>query len=144
MITASLPDQLEVLLPLGRHRGASHWLLLWTAVVISTPLYLQANAPLRAHLSSIQLGEATVTPLLMLTFVYGLALGPFLHVIFDGCSDSGVPVAPFSRRKFQLGMYRTYSNRWRWDPSELLFVALVLGACALLWRIRGASAFVSW
>ena len=144
MITATLPDQLEMLLPLGRHRGASHWLLLWTAIVTLTPFYLQGGTPLRRHLYVLHLGEAAITPLLMLTFLYGLALGPFLHVLFDGCSDSGVPVAPFSRRKLRLGLYRTYSNRWRWDPSELLFMALVLGGCALLWRIRGASALVSW
>ena len=41
MLTATLPDQLEAFLPLGRHRGATHWLLLWLAVVTLLPFYLQ-------------------------------------------------------------------------------------------------------
>ena len=38
MATAALPDQIEMALPLGRHRGASHWVLLWLVVIVAGPV----------------------------------------------------------------------------------------------------------
>ena len=137
VLTATLPDQIEALLPFGKHRGASHWLTAWLGVVVSVPCYFHrgwstASIPfcLHAGYGGHPLGS------LIGAFAYGLALGPFLHVLMDGCSDSGVPLAPFSRQKMKLGLYRTYSHRWRWDLSELLFLGGLLACCAPFCRIR--------
>lgn len=137
MLTATLPDQLEAYLPLGRHRGATHWLLLWLAVMFLLPFYVQRELSEPFTLLINHAGRFWSTrPFLLGTCLFGLALGPFLHVLLDGCSDSGVPVAPFSRQRLKLGMYRTYSQRWRWDLSELLFLCVLFGFCAFFWRIR--------
>lgn len=138
MLTATLPDQLEWFLPLGRHRGASHWLLLWLAGIVAVPWY--AREALVRQLSpgwSQFLHGCPEVHLLLGTCLFGLALGPFLHVLLDGCSDSGVPVAPFSRWQLKLGIYRTYSHRWRWDVSEWLFLVGLIVVCAVFWRVHG-------
>ena len=137
MVTATLPDQLEALLPFGRHRGASHWLAVWLGVMLIAPAYArQAWSTRVAHSFGHVLRGWPAGGLFAGAVVFGLALGPFLHVLLDGCSDSGVPVAPFSRQMLKLGLYRTRSYRWRWDPSEWLFLALLVAGCAALWRIR--------
>ena len=138
MLTATLPDQLEALLPFGRHRGATHWLAVWLGVMLVAPSYAQREwSSHGARSFSLVLFHWHVGGLFVGAIVFGLALGPFLHVLLDGCSDSGVPVAPFSRQMLKLGMYRTYSYRWRWDLSELLFVCVLVAACGILLRIRG-------
>lgn len=138
MATATLPDQLEVALPLGRHRGASHWVLLWLVVIVAAPAYLHHELarwsvawpwhPM-AHWCGVRfvLGMA----------VFGLALGPLLHVLLDGCSSSGVPVAPFSRTRLKLSLYKTRHRRAPWDLSEPVFLLVVLVVCALSWKARG-------
>ena len=137
MLTASLPDQLETYLPLGRHRGATHWLLLWLAVMAVLPFYVERELAEPFTLLLKHAGRLWSTrPFLLGTCLFGLALGPFLHVLLDGCSDSGVPVAPFSRQRLKLGLYRTHNRRWRWDPSEWLFLGGLLGVCALFWRVQ--------
>lgn len=137
MLTATLPDQVESLLPFGRHRGASHWVAAWLGFILLVPLSLQSRPS--AHFAR-TLGSAVrgwhAGGLLVGTVVFGLALGPFLHVLLDGCSDAGVPVAPFSRQRLKLGLYRTHNFRWRWDFSELLFLCLLLAGCAVFWRIH--------
>lgn len=130
--TAALPDQLEAFLPLGKHRGATHWLVLWLALLVAVPLYFPHDcARLMLSPGWHPLG---ITPLLthwrLGTAVFGLALGPFLHVLLDGCSKEGVPVVPFSRAKLQLCLYRTRNRRWPWDVTEWAFVAFLLAACA--------------
>lgn len=137
LLTATLPDQLEVFLPLGRHRGATHWLMLWLGVIVAGPFY--ARQSLLSHLPVALRHYVSAWPAGPFWFgacLFGLALGPFLHVLLDGCSDSGVPVLPFSRQKFKLGLYRTHSHRWRWDLSELLFLVGLLGLCTAVWRMR--------
>ena len=137
MVTATLPDQVEALLPFGRHRGASHWLAVWLGLIVVMPFWVQRRwdahpaqmfEPLRRawHPGGVFVGAV----------IFGLALGPFLHVLLDGCSDSGVPFAPFSGLKLKLGLYRTYNFRWRWDLSELLFLGMLLTGCVALWRFQ--------
>ena len=138
MMTATLPDQLEALLPFGRHRGASHWLGLWLGLILTAPSCARRewssylSQVFSHHIPGWHLGGMFVGAV-----VFGLALGPFLHVLLDGCSDSGVPVLPFSRWRLKRGMYRTDSYRWRWDLSEPLFLSLLVAACAAFWRIHG-------
>ncbi len=137
MATAALPDQVEKFLPLGKHRGASHWLLLWLVVVVAGPACVQHEwarwspawpwHPVKA-MHQLQFALETA--------VFGLALGPLLHVLFDGCSSAGVPVAPFSRTRLRLALYQTRSRRSSWNVSEFLFLTLVLAICAFSWRIR--------
>ena len=45
MATAALPDQIEGALPLGKHRGASHWVLLWLGVIVAAPAYFHHEWP---------------------------------------------------------------------------------------------------
>lgn len=139
MLTATLPDQLEVFLPLGRHRGATHWLAVWLVALLVTPFYVREH--LSGHFLLPGFGQQAwhLDPHFAGTCLFGLALGPFLHVLLDGCSDSGVPFAPFSRWKLCLGMYRTYSHRWRWDLSELLFLTILFACSAAVWWIRNGS-----
>ena len=135
--TAALPDQLEVFLPLGRHRGATHWLALWLGVLLAVPQYfpreLRRLAPViwRHHEHGLPSWHLALG-----TAAFGLALGPLLHVLLDGCSRDGVPVLPFSRAKLQLSLYRTRNRRWPWDVSEWVFVALLLAACFWAWSHR--------
>ena len=138
MATAVLPDQLEAFLPLGRHRGASHWVLLWLVVVVALPIYLHRKwigwtAALPWHHFKAMPGVEFALG----AAVFGMALGPLLHVLFDGCSSSGVPVAPFSRTRLKLSLYKTRNRRACLDFSELLFLAAVLTVCALSWKARG-------
>lgn len=138
MATATLPDQLEVLLPFGRHRGATHWVALWLAVILTVPCYAQRELTARA---SAFLGHTPhgwpTAGFIVGALAFGLTLGPFLHVLFDGCSDSGVPVLPFSNQKLKLGLYRTQNFRWWWDPSEALFLSGLIAVCAVFCRIHG-------
>ena len=138
MSTATLPDQLEALLPFGRHRGATHWLSIWLGVMLTVPAYIHRewSSYFAVRLSHLTHGWHPGGWFIG-TVVFGLALGPLLHVLLDGCSDSGVPVAPFCRQMLKLGLYRTYNFRWKWDLSEALFLSLLVAACAALWRIRG-------
>ena len=138
ILTATLPDQLEAVLPFARHRGASHWLAAWLAVVVTVPFYAQRElaarvAPWFGHPARHWPTGAFVIGAL----AFGLALGPFLHVLLDGCSDFGVPVGPFSRQRLKLGLYRTSNFRWRWDVSELLFLSVLIAVCAFFYRIHG-------
>ena len=138
MLTATLPDQLEALLPFGKHRGATHWLSIWLGLMLAIPSYAgkEWSNRLAACLTHVTHGWHP-GGWLVGAVVFGLALGPFLHVLLDGCSESGVPVAPFSRQRLKLGLYRTYNYRWRWDLSEALFLCVLVAACAAVWRIRG-------
>lgn len=138
MLTAAVPDQLERWLPFARHRGLSHWLLLWAAgfFVVWTatahgarPMtFGYAVAALSPHQEKF-VREAAL----------GLALGPLLHVLMDGCSRHGVPVGPFVPVKLRLGLYRTAeTRRVSLDPTEVLFTAALLALCALAWRLAWA------
>ena len=138
MATAALPDQIEAAVPLGRHRGATHWVLLWLVILVAVPAALQrelirwmAGWPWHhwRGIHELSFGAGTA--------MFGLTLGPLLHVLLDGCSSDGVPVAPFSRTRLKLSLYRTRSRRWPWDISELVFLAVVLAVCAFSWRVRG-------
>ncbi len=138
MATAALPDQIEAALPLGKHRGASHWVLLWLVIIVAGPAYLHRELARRVaawpwpHLSGgrgVQFALGTAA--------FGLALGPLLHVLLDGCSSSGVPVAPFSRTRFKLSLYKTRTHRAPWNLSEPAFLLVLLAVCALSWKARG-------
>ncbi len=137
MATAALPDQIEAALPFGRHRGASHWVLLWLVMLVAGPFYLHhewlrwmAACPWQ-HVRGVR-----ETQFILGSAAFGLALGPLLHVLLDGCSSAGVPVAPFSRTRLKLSLYRTRSRRSPWDLSELAFLLAVLVVCAFSWKAR--------
>ena len=137
MATAALPDQLEAFLPLGRHRGATHWLGLWLGVLLAVPCYFPRE--LRRLAPGVWRHHGHALPawhLALGTAALGLALGPLLHVVLDGCSRDGVPVLPFSRARLQLSLYRTRNRRWPWDVSEWVFTALLLAACVWAWSHR--------
>ncbi len=137
MATAALPDQIEAALPLGRHRGASHWVLLWLVVLVAAPASMQhywANWTTALPWHGLRGGRDI--RFVLGTAGFGLALGPLLHVLFDGCSSAGVPVAPFSRARLKLCLYKT-RTRASWNFSELAFLTVVLGVCALSWKTRG-------
>jgi membrane-bound metal-dependent hydrolase YbcI (DUF457 family) len=136
--TAALPDQMERFLPLGRHRGATHWLLFWMLAVVLLPICVEQHFTLwpreflRSHGGFRHQGEPAVA-----MAMFGLALGPLLHVLLDGCSSDGVPLGPFLRGRMRLGIYRTWSRtKWPWDISEMLFVVSLLIGCAAVWHVR--------
>ena len=135
--TAALPDQLEVFLPLGRHRGATHWVALWLGLLAAVPYYFPRELRRFGSVAWRHHGHGWPPWHLALgTAVFGLALGPLFHVLLDGCSREGVPVLPFSRARLQLSLYRTRNRRWPWDVSEWVFVTLLLVACAWVWQHR--------
>ncbi len=129
MATSALPDQIEAALPLGRHRGASHWVLLWLVILVAGPAAL--------HQELAHLGGMRGVQFALGTAAFGLALGPLLHVLLDGCSSSGVPVAPFSRTRLKLSLYKTRTRRAPWNLSEPAFLLGLLAVCALSWKARG-------
>ncbi len=140
MATAALPDQIEATLPLGRHRGASHWVLLWLVLIVAGPAYLHHELVHRAAAwSCLSFHAARGMRFALQTVAFGLALGPLLHVLLDGCSSSGVPVAPFSRTRLKLSLYktRTRTRRAPWNLSEPAFLLVLLAVCALSWKARG-------
>ncbi len=139
MATAALPDQIEAALPLGRHRGASHWVLLWLVVIVAGPAYVHhvwAHRIAAWPWQNLKLMHGVQFALG--TAAFGLALGPLLHVMLDGCSSSGVPVAPFSRTRLKLSLYktRTRTRRAPWHLSEPVFLLVLLAVCALSWKAR--------
>ena len=125
ILTATLPDQLEKFLPLARHRGASHWLAFWMLAFAFTPGLMKAC-----------LGKHRHGPGMILAAVlFGLVLGPLLHVFLDGCSSHGVPVLPFSRTRLRLALYSTRNARaGGLNFSEFFFLACLLGGCAFVWQ----------
>ena len=137
MATAALPDQIEAIFPLGRHRGASHWVLLWLMILVAAPAYLQRHwVAWMAEVPWHHVHGGRDLPFVLEAAMFGLALGPLLHVFFDGCSSAGVPVAPFSRTRLKLSLYKTRS-RTSWNFSEFAFLTVVLTICALSWKVRG-------
>ena len=138
MATAALPDQLEAFLPLGRHRGASHWVLLWLVVMVAGPFYVHHEWARWVAASPWQhVRGMRETRWVLGAAAFGMALGPLLHVLFDGCSSAGVPVAPFSRTRLKLSLYSTRNRRSPWNLSEPAFLMVVLAVCALSWKARG-------
>lgn len=146
MFTAALPDQLEFGLPFFKHRGFTHWIILWSVILIAS-MFLPAH-PLAGFLS---LATSWLTPFLALKtqlsfqhfyfhfareITVGLALGPLLHALLDGCSAAGVPIGPFIDTKLKLKLYRTKQTRqlFSFDFTEMIFLTLVLIACAVVWK----------
>lgn len=132
VLAAAVPDQLERWIPFAKHRGLSHWLLPWAAGFASILAATHRTAPL--------LGRALHLPprgeWLLRDAILGLALGPLLHVVMDGCSRNGVPLGPFVPLKLRLGLYRTAeTRRMSLDLSEVIFTAALLALCGVLWRL---------
>ena len=131
MLAAAVPDQLEKWIPFAKHRGLSHWLLLWAAAVATVHFAL-------SHGAAPILGRALPHRVERLTrdAVLGLALGPLLHVVMDGCSRHGVPFGPFVPLRLRLGLYRTAeTRRMSLDLSEVIFTAALLALCGVFWRL---------
>lgn len=132
MLAAAVPDRLERWIPFAKHRGLSHWLLLWAAGLATVLAATHRTAPI--------LGRAILLPPrgepLLRDAILGLALGPLLHVVMDGCSRNGVPLGPFVPWKLRLGLYRTAeTRRMSLDLSEVIFTAALLALCGVLWRL---------
>jgi hypothetical protein len=154
--TATLPDTMERLLPLGRHRGMTHWVLLWVFALALLPacaeprwsqlIHLAHSAHLAPWLPSDwmhwthgkQLWSSSFAFAPTATMVgFGLTLGPLLHVLLDGCSTDGVPVGPFIGGRMRLSLYRTWNRaKWPWDFSEMLFVLSLLTGSVIVWQMR--------
>ncbi len=135
ILTATLPDQVERIVPWKRHRGSSHWVALWVLLLVAVPLPVQQT--LTQHWPAVLQGWGKWPHLGLVVgaTLFGLALGPVLHVLLDGCSSRGVPLLPFSRARLRLCLYRTGNPRsGDWNPSELFFLGCLLGASALVWR----------
>ncbi len=137
--TATLPDQVEKVVPWVRHRGVSHWLAVWIVVLLYAPVYVQRA--LVHHWPPVLRGWGKWHgPHLIMgagAIISGLALGPLLHVLLDGCSSRGVPLLPFLRARLRLRLYQTGSARsGHWNPSELFFLLCLLGGCAMVWHAR--------
>ncbi len=129
MLTAAVPDQVERWLPFAKHRGLSHWLLLWAAGLAVVLAATHAAAPILGHALP-RPGEQLARDALL-----GLALGPLLHVVMDGCSRHGVPLGPFVPLKLRLALYRTAeTRRVSFDLSEAVFLAALLALCGVAWR----------
>lgn len=137
IVTATLPDQIERFIPWKRHRGGSHWLVLWILILIAVPVRLPPTMARSWPFSFHGLLKWHGTHVMAGAIVFGMALGPLLHVFLDACSSAGVPVLPFSRARLKLSLYRTGSARTgKWTGSELTFLACLLGVCAFVWQSR--------
>ena len=131
VLAAAVPDQLERYIPFAKHRGLSHWLLLWAAGLAFVLAVTHRAAPILGRIFLPPRGE-----LLLRDAILGLALGPLLHVIMDGCSRNGVPLGPFIPLKLRLALYRTAeTRRMSLDLSEVIFTAALLAGCGVLWRL---------
>ena len=134
MLTSAVPDQIEFIVPGIKHRGSSHWLVIWFIVAAASILL-----PIQARL-----GHGS-EELFRQIAVVGLAVGPLLHCAIDGCLVTGVAFGPFVRRKFRLRLYRTKSQRsgWSMDFSQGVFLAgLFVMSCVVWWyfwvpKLRG-------
>ena len=131
MLAAAVPDQLERWIPFAKHRGLSHWLLLWAAGLAVVFAATHRGAPPILGHALPPRGEQGARDA-----VFGLALGPLLHVVMDGCSRHGVPLGLFVPLKLRLGLYRTAeTRRMSLDLSEVIFTAALLALCGVAWRL---------
>lgn len=131
MLTALVPDQVEKYLPFAKHRGLSHWLLLWAAAFAVVLAATHAAGPILGHPLPPHLERFARDAAL------GLALGPLLHVVMDGCSRNGVPLGLFVPVKLRLALYRTAeTRRISFDLSEVIFLAALLALCGVVWRLK--------
>ena len=64
------------------HRGPTHWFGWWLALFVA--VILQTGSFARGDDISL--------------FVLGLGFGALMHVVLDMCTESGVPVAPWSKK----------------------------------------------
>ena len=65
------------------HRGPTHWFGWWLALFVA--VFLQTGCSFSA-------GES------MTLFALGLGFGALAHVVLDMCTQTGVPVAPWSKK----------------------------------------------
>ena len=94
LLGSRTPDAVEKLLPFVKHRGLSHVLVFWAAAV------------------------AFLFPFQHSDLVFGFVLGGLLHIVMDGCSETGVPVFRTIGR-FRLRYYKTGRL------SEIVFLLII-------------------
>ncbi len=91
------------------HRGVTHWFGWWLGLMLPVLLALLSQGA-----AAFDLPYETL-------FLFGLGFGGFAHVMLDMCTMSGVPVAPWSRkRRIALKLCSTGGLR------EYLFLAAFL------------------
>jgi membrane-bound metal-dependent hydrolase YbcI (DUF457 family) len=92
-LAASLPDQAEKYVPFCKHRGVTHWLLLWGGLtaLLFYPAYF---------------GCGWIIPgCTAWKIAAGIILGGFSHVLQDALSLQGVPIVAGIR--FRMSLYST-------------------------------------
>jgi len=118
ILGATAPDWLEWLIyPIRKvkHRGVTHYLVVWLALVVFFWL-----GPDFRHLG------------------LAFSLGGLWHILTDAMTISGVPVGPWSDRKMYLfgGKLKTGS------PTEYIIAAVVVLICAMIAWHKPSSGFV--
>ncbi len=111
------------------HRGVTHWLGWWLALVLIFPLWGKTGILPDAALRSLQeyLPLLSFTGSISGTVLAGLGFGGLMHVLLDMCTTSGVPLLPLSKKKMlSLRLCSTGSVR---EFLFLLTVIIVFSVC---------------
>jgi len=91
------------------HRGTTHWFGWWVLAYF--------------------LALSNVTPMPIRPFVFGLALGGLVHVIFDAITPMGVPLLPWSRKgRISLNLVST---------GGVMEYVLLVSMCVFLYMVKG-------
>jgi len=110
-----LPDLAEKFLPVSKHRGETHYLVVWIAAFLFSLFIFDFKGVL-----------------------IGITWGGLTHILVDALSVSGVPFAPWSENKFHL-----FGGRLRVGaPAEyLISISILLISCAIVYNTRGIEKF---
>lgn len=115
ILSSKVPDQAEKFMPWVRHRTVTHHLYFWGAMAA-----LFYFVPLTGIFPGADPRWGS--------FLCGIFLGGFLHVVMDMFSKSGVPIVPgktWGARFYTTGRY-----------SEYLFLGAVLLICSGAFAVR--------
>ena len=120
--TSAMPDQIEIFLPLSRHRRISHDILLWVPLMLIltalTFIPFSSNPPVPMFMGMIRV------------FLAGLALGVVMHLLMDGLSKSGIPI--LGKYRFAAGCYKTFTM-----SEYVLSLGICLPCLAISSLLRG-------
>jgi len=94
LLGSRTPDAVEKFLPFVKHRGLSHVMIFWAAAA--------------CFLFQFQHSE----------MMFGFVLGGLLHIVMDGCSETGVPIFRTTGR-FRMRYYKTGRL------SEIVFLLII-------------------
>ena len=117
-----MPDQIEIILPLSRHRRISHDILLWVPLMLIltalTFIPFSSNPPVPMFMGMIRV------------FLAGLALGVVMHLLMDGLSKSGISI--LGKYRFAAGWYKTFTM-----SEYVLSLGICLPCLAISSLLRG-------